>query len=233
MLTLAIDTSNTTLSIALVEGNNVLYEITETAKNDHSKRLMPAIEKLFKEAGCQPKDLDLIAVAQGPGSYTGVRIGVTVAKTLAWTLKKPLVGISSLEILARNINEGGYVVPLFDARRQTVFAGIYDGKTYESIIADGHYDLEQLLDNLSKKDKKMYFLGSDVIKYWELIEDKLGNRAVKIENSELNIPHASILAKLAISREPIADIHHFSPAYHRLPEAEVNWMLEQKSKGLA
>ncbi len=216
MLTIAIDTSNTTLSIALVEDNQILYEIIETTKNDHSRRF--------------PKDLDLISVAKGPGSYTGVRIGVTVAKTLAWTLKKPLVGVSSLEILARNLYEEGYVVPLFDARRQSVFAGVYDGKTYESVIADGHYDLSQLLEILSKKDKKIYFLGNDVVKYWEVITQTLGNKAIKVEDADLNIPHASILAQIAVNRKPVNDIHHFCPTYHRLPEAEVNWLAEQKIK---
>ena len=103
MFVLAIDTSNTTLSVALVENNEILIEVVEATKNDHSKRLMPTIEALFKKVNRTPKELDLIAVAEGPGSYTGVRIGVTVAKTLAWTLNKPLVGVSSLEILARNI----------------------------------------------------------------------------------------------------------------------------------
>lgn len=230
MLTIAIDTSNTTLSIALVEDNQILYEIIETTKNDHSRRLMSAIDRMFKQTQRFPKDLDLISVAKGPGSYTGVRIGVTVAKTLAWTLKKPLVGVSSLEILARNLYEEGYVVPLFDARRQSVFAGVYDGKTYESVIADGHYDLSQLLEILSKKDKKIYFLGNDVVKYWEVITQTLGNKAIKVEDADLNIPHASILAQIAVNRKPVNDIHHFCPTYHRLPEAEVNWLAEQKIK---
>ena len=207
MLTIAIDTSNTTLSIALVEDNQILYEIIETTKNDHSRRLMPAIDRMFKQTQ-----------------------RVTVAKTLAWTLKKPLVGVSSLEILARNLYEEGYVVPLFDARRQSVFAGVYDGKTYESVIADGHYDLSQLLEILSKKDKKIYFLGNDVVKYWEVITQTLGNKAIKVEDADLNIPHASILAQIAVNRKPVNDIHHFCPTYHRLPEAEVNWLAEQKIK---
>ena len=141
MFVLAIDTSNTTLSVALVENNEILIEVIEATKNDHSKRLMPTIEALFKKVNRTPKELDLIAVAEGPGSYTGVRIGVTVAKTLAWTLNKPLVGVSSLEILARNIKEDAYIIPLFDARRQTVFAGVYEGASSNVVISDGHYEL--------------------------------------------------------------------------------------------
>lgn len=232
MFVLAIDTSNTTLSVALVENNEILIEVVEATKNDHSKRLMPTIEALFKKVNRTPKELDLIAVAEGPGSYTGVRIGVTVAKTLAWTLNKPLVGVSSLEILARNIKEDAYIIPLFDARRQTVFAGVYEGASSNVVIPDGHYELQGLLDNLSKSEKKMYFLGNDVARYWDLIESVLGDKVIKVEDENLNTPHASVLASLALEKNPVDNVHHFTPKYHRLPEAEMNWMLEQKNKGL-
>ena len=232
MFVLAIDTSNTTLSVALVENNEILIEVVEATKNDHSKRLMPTIEALFKKVNRTPKELDLIAVAEGPGSYTGVRIGVTVAKTLAWTLNKPLVGVSSLEILARNIKEDAYIIPLFDARRQTVFAGVYEGASSNVVISDGHYELQGLLDNLSKSEKKMYFLGNDVARYWDLIESVLGDKVIKVEDENLNMPHASVLANLALETTPVDNSHHFTPKYHRLPEAEMNWMLEQKNKGL-
>lgn len=231
MFVLAIDTSNTTLSVALVENNETLIEVIEATKNDHSKRLMPTIESLFKQVNRTPRELDLIAVAEGPGSYTGVRIGVTVAKVLAWTLNKPLVGVSSLEILARNIKEDGYIIPLFDARRQTVFAGVYDGMSSDVIIPDGHYELTHLLNNLSNSEKKMYFLGNDVIKYEDLIKSVLGDKVVKIEDENLHLPHANILANIALEKIPVDNVHHFTPKYHRLPEAEMNWILEQENKG--
>ncbi|WP_235069621.1 tRNA (adenosine(37)-N6)-threonylcarbamoyltransferase complex dimerization subunit type 1 TsaB [Turicibacter sp. TJ11] len=231
MFVLAIDTSNTTLSVALVENHQTLAEVMETTKNDHSKRLMPTIEALFKQINRTPKELDLIAVAQGPGSYTGVRIGVTVAKVLAWTLNKPLVGVSSLEILARNLKTEGYIIPLFDARRQTVFAGVYNGESSEVIVPDGHYELTDLLNNLSNSDKKMYFLGNDVVKYEALIKSVLGDRVVEIDDESLHVPHASTLANIALEKEAVENVHHFTPKYHRLPEAEMNWMLEQENKG--
>ncbi|MDE5978014.1 MAG: tRNA (adenosine(37)-N6)-threonylcarbamoyltransferase complex dimerization subunit type 1 TsaB [Turicibacter sp.] len=234
MFILAIDTSNTILSVALVENNGTLIEVCEETKNDHSKRLMPTIDDLFKKVNRSPQELDLIAVAEGPGSYTGVRIGVTVAKMLSWTLNKPLVGISSLEVLARNIfNENAYLIPLFDARRQTVFAGVYEGDFSNVIIEDGHYELQNLLSNLSQYDKKMYFLGNDVVKYWDLIESILGSKAFKVEEACLNKPSASVLARLASEKDSVDNVHQFIPKYHRLPEAEMNWLLEQKSKGLS
>ncbi len=228
MFVLGIDTSNTTLSVALMENGTVLGEITEATKNDHSKRLMPAIESLFSTCQKEAKDLDRIVIAKGPGSYTGVRIGVTVAKMMAWTLNKPLVGVSSLEVLARNLSVEGYVIPLFDARRETVFAGVYEGTSFESIVADGHYELRQLLAKLNESHKSMYFLGNDVARYRELIVEMLGDKAIFIEEDELNIPHASKLIEIGLATDPVEDVHGFVPEYHRIPEAEMNWLQEQK-----
>jgi len=227
MLILGIETSNTILSVALVEDDKALIEITEIAKNNHSERLMPVIEQAFKEVGRTVNELDLIAVAEGPGSYTGIRIGVTVAKTLAWTCKIPLVGISSLEVLARNLSTDGIIVPLFDARRQTVFAAAYDGLTYQPLIPEGHYALENLLEKLKPLEKTIYFIGEDVAIYWEKIADVLSIKASRVETPNLNQPHATTLIKGAKVKEPIQNIHTFTPNYHRLPEALVNWMASQ------
>lgn len=88
---------------------------------------MPAIDQLMEETGTKPEELDRIAVAHGPGSYTGVRIGLTTAKTMAWALGIPVVGISSLEAVARQgAFFNGYVCPFFDARRGLVYTGLYD-----------------------------------------------------------------------------------------------------------
>jgi tRNA threonylcarbamoyladenosine biosynthesis protein TsaB len=95
MKVLAIDTSNLIMGIAVLDNGKVLGEYITNLKKNHSIRVMPAIEELMKETGVKPAELDRIVVAKGPGSYTGVRIGVTIAKTLAWTLKKELVGVSS------------------------------------------------------------------------------------------------------------------------------------------
>ena len=229
MFVLGIDTSNTTLSVALMENGVVLDEITEATKNDHSKRLMPAIERLFTTHNRQPSELDLIVVAKGPGSYTGVRIGVTVAKTMAWTLNKPLVGVSSLEVHARNLSVDGLVIPIFDARRETVFAGVYEGKSHDIMIEDGHYELRQLLAKLNEENQIMHFLGNDAKRYESLIVEMLGEKAVFVEEEVLNIPHAATLIEIGLTREPIKDVHHFVPSYLRIPEAEMNWLESQKS----
>src|SRR3954453_836520 len=127
MNVLAIDTSNYSLGIALVNQEQVIGEYITNMKKNHSIRVMPAIEKLMQDCEMKPTDLEKIVVAKGPGSYTGVRIGVTIAKTLAWTLKIPLSGVSSLGVLASGTGRyfDGYISPIFDARRGQVYTGLY------------------------------------------------------------------------------------------------------------
>ena len=126
MTILALDTSNKTLSVAVELTDGTIIEQTIENTLQHSVLLVPTIEAVFKEAGITAKDLTKIVVAEGPGSYTGLRIGVTVAKTLAKSLGIPLVGVSSLDVflpdLASKVKVGEVVVPFFDARRGNIFA---------------------------------------------------------------------------------------------------------------
>ena len=133
MNVLAIDTSNYSLGIALVNQEQVIGEYITNMKKNHSIRVMPAIEKLMQDCEMKPTDVEKIVVAKGPGSYTGVRIGVTIAKTLAWTLNIPLVGISSLEALAAGAGRyfDGCISPLFDARRGQIYTGLYQYRKWK------------------------------------------------------------------------------------------------------
>jgi tRNA threonylcarbamoyladenosine biosynthesis protein TsaB len=153
---LAVDTSTNSMSVALTRGDALVGEITSAAERNHSLYLVPTIQRLLKEAGVRPKELSAFAVGVGPGSYTGVRIGVTVAKTFAWTHKLALIGVSTMEALALGgavkawgggapeadgLVEGivlhgkgslaaderaRWVVPMLDARRGQVFTGLYE-----------------------------------------------------------------------------------------------------------
>ena len=140
MKVLAIDTSNYSLGIALINEEQVIGEYITNMKKNHSVRVMPAIQKLLGDCEMVPGDIEKIVVAKGPGSYTGVRIGVTIAKTLAWTLNIPLVGISSLEVLAAGVGRyfNGYASPLFDARRGQIYTGLYQYQngSLKSVIKD-------------------------------------------------------------------------------------------------
>lgn len=233
MIWLGIDTANTPLAVALVKNGQVIAEEVTNIKLNHSGGAMPAIERLFTRTKLQPADLDVIAVSEGPGSYTGIRIGVTIAKTLAWTLKIPVVGVSSLKVLAANIPYYQEVIcTLMDARRQNVYAGAYDGSNHlENVVEDGHYSMEDLLGQLEALKRPVLFVGHDVELFWETIKETLGERAMRAPYP-CDLPSASQLIYLAEQRPlPSAEkVHQFVPTYKRIAEAEANWIKEQKSK---
>lgn len=232
MIWLGIDTSNMPLSVAIVKDDTLLVEWTSSVKITHSVGAMPAVEEALKQANLKPSDLDAIAVAEGPGSYTGVRIGVTIAKTLAWTLKIPLVGVSSLEALAGNGTMfNGLICPIMDARRQNVFSAIYSS-TVEQKLEDGHYALQDLLVKISDLDEDVLFVGQDVAIHWDKIQSALGDRAVRAPFYQ-DLPRASVLIAQAKMKEiPTNEAtHHFVPDYKRITEAEANWREDQKKAG--
>ena len=229
MTILAIDTSNHTLGIALVRDLTVIGESITYLKKNHSVRAMPTVEALMKECGVAPSELSKIVVAKGPGSYTGVRIGVTIAKTLAWTLSIPISAVSSLEALAANGQYfDGYISPLFDARRGQVYTGLYTfekGKIKE-VEPDQNILLTDWLHELKKTGKPVLFLGQDVHLHEESIRSILGETAVLAEGT-LHNPRPSVLAFLGADR-PAEDVHQLVPNYIRLAEAEVKWFEGQK-----
>ncbi|NYF26384.1 tRNA (adenosine(37)-N6)-threonylcarbamoyltransferase complex dimerization subunit type 1 TsaB [Sporosarcina sp. JAI121] len=229
MIWLGLDTANTPISVAIVKDGELLVEETSAMPINHSLRAMPAIEELLTKAGLTPSNLDAIAVSEGPGSYTGARIGVTIAKTLAWTLGKPLVGVSTLKALAANaLFFNGLICPIVDARRGNVYAGVYrqeDGQPI-GVIEDGHYSLEELVVLLEQQSGPILFVGKDTAMHEQKIVEQLGERAV-LAPLQLNLPRASSLIYVAAQSEPETDLHAFVPEYRRIAEAEANWLKEQ------
>ncbi|AGN35053.1 tRNA (adenosine(37)-N6)-threonylcarbamoyltransferase complex dimerization subunit type 1 TsaB [Bacillus paralicheniformis] len=229
MTILAIDTSNLTLGVALVKDGKVIAEHISHLKKNHSVRAMPAIDELLKECGLEPNDLTQIAVAKGPGSYTGVRIGVTIAKTLAWSLNIPIKTVSSLEVLAANGRFfQGLICPLFDARRGQVYTGLYqyrDGKLH-GLEEDQNILLEDWLKKLKAMDQQVLFIGSDTEIHQEMIEQILGEQAV-IAGPALQLPRPSELALIGELKEA-EPVHSVVPNYIRLAEAEAVWLEKQK-----
>ena len=229
MTILAIDTSNLTLGVALVKDGKVIAEHISHLKKNHSVRAMPAIDELLKECGLEPNDLTQIAVAKGPGSYTGVRIGVTIAKTLAWSLNIPIKTVSSLEVLAANGRFfQGLICPLFDARRGQVYTGLYqyrDGKLH-GLEEDQNILLEDWLKKLKAMDQQVLFIGSDTGIHREMIERILDEQAV-IADPALQLPRPSELALIGELKED-EPVHSIVPNYIRLAEAEAVWLEKQK-----
>ncbi|SEC14413.1 tRNA (adenosine(37)-N6)-threonylcarbamoyltransferase complex dimerization subunit type 1 TsaB [Paenibacillus sp. GP183] len=159
---LAIDTSTSSLTVAVLEKGKSLGELSTYADRNHSIGLLPNIEELLASLALKPKELQAITVGKGPGSYTGVRIGVTAAKTFAWSLGLPLIAVSSLEAMALGGKSAGakavaaldsnpnviqdrttWFIPLMDARRRQAFTAIYEsrGKWNPEEAADDHFDL--------------------------------------------------------------------------------------------
>ncbi len=232
MIWLGIDTSNVPLSIAVVKDNQLLVEWTSSIKVTHSVGAMPAVEEALKQANINPGEIDVIAVAEGPGSYTGVRIGVTIAKTLAWTLKIPLVGVSSLQTIAGNgLLFNGLICPIMDARRDNVFSAIYTNELIAD-LPDGHYAIETILEKLASKEENVLFVGKDVSIHWEAIQRVLGERAIRAP-FYLDLPRASVMIEQAMKKPlpSIEETHHFVPEYKRITEAETNWRAEQQKVG--
>lgn len=227
MKTLAIDTSNQTLAVAVVDGQEVLGQSQTMAIKNHSTALMPAIDGLMQAVGMAPKELEQIVVAKGPGSYTGLRIGVTTAKTLAQTLNIPLIGVSSLKAVAANcVGVSQVIVPLFDARRQNVYAGAYQwhNGTLETRIKDQHISLSELLTQLKAVDgQEVLFVGADTVKFKDMIEAELPTAHIN-QVSFWNYPNGVVLAAIAKEEALVASIHDFVPDYLKLVEAEEKWL---------
>lgn len=227
---LAIDTSSYVLGVAIVEEDRVIGELVTNLNKNHSVRAMPAVDRLMKDCEIKPETLDRIVVGRGPGSFTGVRIGVTLAKTLAWSLNVPLVGVSSLELLAANGRYfKGVISPIMDARRGQVYTGLYtwDKTGLETEVEDVNIALTDWLGMLKEKNEDVLFIGNDVHLHKETIIEYLGEMAHFAETSENN-PRPSELALIGMQREA-EDVHTFVPNYTRLAEAEAKW-LESKEK---
>jgi tRNA threonylcarbamoyladenosine biosynthesis protein TsaB len=226
MTVLAIDTSNNALGVALFDEDRVLGEYITNMKKNHSVRIMPAIHTLLGDCDRIPRDLTKIVVAKGPGSYTGVRIGVTIAKTLAWSLNIPLVGISSLEVLATGVGRyfNGCISPIFDARRGQVYTGLYQYENGQlvSVEKDKLVMMVEWAEKLKETTKPILFIGNDLDIHQSAIQTIMGSQAVFAEITEHN-PRPSELAILGRDK-PGEDIHSFVPNYIRLAEAEAKWL---------
>jgi tRNA threonylcarbamoyladenosine biosynthesis protein TsaB len=234
MKLLAMDTSTAIMGIAVMdlEHQQILGETTIHLHKNHSVRFMPAMAHLLHELELTMADIHVLAVTAGPGSYTGVRIGVTTAKTIAWAQQLPLYSESSLTVLAMNgLRFAGVVVPLFDARRRRVYSGVYEWQEEQMIevcpqqvVEIGHW-----LEQISQYPQSVLFLGNDVVHFRKEIEQKLGKQAQFGTVAE-NTPRPSQLALLAWRKwahhEPPEHMD-FAPHYLQLAEAEANWLQQQ------
>lgn len=220
MKVLAFDTSSKALSLAILEDKQVLAETTINIKKNHSITLMPAIDFLMESLDWTPKDLDRIVVAEGPGSYTGLRIAVATAKTLAHTLNIELVGMSSLLALVPYQQEGLFV-PLIDARRNNVYAGFYENA--KPVMPEAHLSFERVIE-LIKGASQVTFVG-EVGPFVEQIQEHLPRT-----NFKETLPNAANLALWAWDKAADS-LHDFVPNYLKRVEAEENWLKNHTESG--
>lgn len=200
MRSLLIDTTTSNIIVSIIENNNILFEYKETIISDMSSKILPIISNGLNSINLELKDIDKIFVSNGPGSFTGIRVGVTVAKTIAWALKKDIVPISSLELMATTNTNKKYLVPMIDARRGNVFAGIYD-KNLDVIKKDKLINLNEFVENLNNEYE---FISYDNINLNNIVTPNVD--VLKIINKHIN----------DIGINP----HNINPNYLKLTEAE-------------
>lgn len=232
MKILAIDTSTLVLGVAVLKEGSLLGEVTTHLHKNHSVRLMPMIAHLLEELELKVEDLDAIAVAAGPGSYTGIRIGFTTAKTIAWSRQIPLLPVSSLAALAMNgVRFPGKIVPLFDARRHRVYSGLFqgDGGGLVPVKEERVTDFTKWLEEL-REEGPLLFLGEDVSKFREETVQLLGGQAVfglGRENA-VSATHLGQLAWARLQSREYAESEDAVPNYLQLTEAEARWIRSQE-----
>lgn len=220
MKVLAFDTSSKALSLAILEDKQVLAETMINIKKNHSITLMPAIDFLMGSLDWTPKDLDRIVVAEGPGSYTGLRIAVATAKTLAHTLNIELVGMSSLLSLVPHQQEG-LLVPLMDARRNNVYAGFYENA--KPVMPEAHLSFAEVLEKVTDAEQ-VTFVG-EVGPFVEQIQEQLPQASY-----QESLPNAANLALWAWDKKADS-LHDFVPNYLKRVEAEENWLKNHTESG--
>lgn len=234
MKLLAMSTSTWSLAVAVMEEGKLIGELNTNITKNHSLRLMPAIQSLLEQVDIKPKELEKIAIAHGPGSYTGVRIGMTTAKSLAWSLNIPIAGISSLQVRAQNgYGFKGEIIPMIDARRGQVYTGVYETDEHNQLATNKEEDrlqlVTELLEQLKKSDQALLFLGEGVTQHQQEILNTLGNQAVIAADID-HIPRGARVAYVAwkMWAEQVQETHPIAPEYLQLAEAEKNWLASQK-----
>lgn len=223
MKILALDSTATTATAALCADEALIGLYTLNSGNTQSETLLPMIESLLRVSGWQVSDIDMFACAQGPGSFTGVRIGAATIKGLAFDSGKPCIGVSTLEALAYNLSDRrGLVCPVMNARRGQVYNALFssDGTTLRRICPDRAISLDELAVELATAHEPIFLTGDgyDIAKKAPENNEKLQATPVLLQNQ-----NAYSVAQLAL-QEFRAGKHttdfELTPSYLRLPQAE-------------
>lgn len=225
MKILSIESATVTASCAVSQDDKILGEYTLSHKKTHSEKLMPLIEELLEGLGLKIHDIDLVAISEGPGSYTGLRIGAAIGKSLAFAANIDIVAVPTMKSLAANVyNEGKLIVPIMDAKAGRIYTGIYKwlGGECIDVLEQFPSNIGDLVEILNNYQEPIIFVGDGSVNYRDDLKDKL-NREVSFAPETFNYLKASTLAFIAYrmgvqgNTMPAKD---FKPKYLRLSQAE-------------
>ena len=223
MIVLSIDSSSKVATVAILKDDVLLGEYILNDKREHSVILVPLIENLLKECNLTIDDIDGYVVSKGPGSFTGLRIGMATIKGMSFGNNKPYISISSLDALAYNlISFNGIICPIMDALRENVYTALYknNNDNLEKIMDYTAMDIDKLVDLLKNKNEDVIFVGDGVYKHKQYICDNFPK--AHFAPTHLNIIRASSLGELGLKllKDGVYDDSNSSPIYLKKPQAE-------------
>jgi tRNA threonylcarbamoyladenosine biosynthesis protein TsaB len=226
MKVLGIDTSTACGSLGLIDDERMIAEYLLNIPVTHSERLLGAIELILREARCVLQDLDGWAISLGPGSFTGLRIGVSTVKGLAFATQKPVAGVATLDAWASLISPTPYLIcPILDARKGEVYTAFYQYEKGDVLKRISPYQAIRPEELVKKINEKTIFIGDGVKTYGGYLQGVLPSEAT-FSSSPLHILHGSAVAKLGLEllrKEECLDLSTFTPIYVRPSEAEIKW----------
>lgn len=225
MKILGIDSSGLVASAAIADEKNIIAEFTVNNKQTHSQTLLPMIEKVVDMSGIELEQIDAIAIAAGPGSFTGLRIGSATAKGIGLALKKPVVSVPTLEGLAYRVSVfDGIICPIMDARRNQVYTGIYkmDKGNLVCLSEQKAVDIHEIMEKLEKYDEKVIFLGDGVEVQRETIEKEFKKEYcfAPIHLSKQSAAAVAVLGDIYFNQGKAEDAAEHKPIYLRKSQAE-------------
>jgi len=231
MKVLGIDTSTRCGSVGLINDDRVLSEYHLNIPVTHSERLLEAIEFILKKARCAVEDLDGWAISLGPGSFTGLRIGVSTVKGLALATQKPVAGVPTLDVLASQISPTPYLIcPILDARKGEVYTALYRYEEGNLLKRESDYQAIRPEDLVKRIKERTIFIGDAVKTYGDYLQTSLSFLAI-FSPIPLHLPLGSGVAKLGfelLQKGEYLDLSTFTPLYVRPSEAELKWKERQE-----
>ncbi len=222
MKILAVDSSAKTASVAVTDGETLISECFVNAGLTHSRTLMPMVDNALSQADMKIDDIDAFCVNAGPGSFTGIRIGVAAIKGLALCKDKPCAGVSTLEAAAYNfIDENCLVSVSMDARCNQVYTALFrcDNSKIIRLCEDKAVSVDELCEELSAYDEKIYLAGDGAEICFNKFKEKLNNVVLSGENRRYQRAYGAALAALN-NEELFSSSSSLAPVYLRLPQAE-------------